>query len=134
MFIGFVVAAIELFFPQYQASIPLLFSLLILGLAIPFGSLLSVSTQAKGNTQLEFQWNLISAFISILVVACLAYSNDLIVFGFGMGILQILITTAGFVFYSKVHTSLPKKVYFSTLFSVVLIYSLINTLFYLFIF
>lgn len=134
MFVGFVVVVIELFFTQYVASIPLLFSLLILGLAIPFGSLLSVSTQAKGNTQLEFQWNLISALISVLVVACLAYSHDLIVFTFGMAALQMFITAAGFVFYSKVHTALPNKVYFSALLFVIFIYSIINILYYLFMF
>lgn len=126
VFFSAVIVLVKLYFVQYVNSIPLLFSLLVLGLLIPFGSLLGVSSQAKGNTKIEFQWSLISTITSVFVLYYLTRVNDIALFALGVGVLQVLITLLAFLFYNSRDKSLPKKNYFIFLVSNLILYSLIN--------
>ncbi|MGO2073806.1 MAG: oligosaccharide flippase family protein [Pseudoalteromonas sp.] len=130
VFFSITVTVVSFYFEQYYNSIPVLFSLLIMGFLIPFGSLLGVSAQAKGNTKIEFQWSIISATISVAVLYLLTQLNDINSFAIGVGALQVIITSLAYFFYSYKDKGLPKKSYFTLLLSNLVLYILINLVYF----
>lgn len=126
LFIGMVIIAINFHFVEYKQSIVILCYLIVLGFLTPFGSLLGVAAQAKGNTKIEFQWSLTSASISVTGLYILTQSNSINVFAIGVGLLQVLLTFIACLFFGYRDKGLPKKTYFIFLLLNLLIYGTIN--------
>lgn len=126
IFLALLIMFINYHFVEYQKSIPILCSLIILGFIVPLGSLLAVTAQAKGNTKVEFQWSLISGCISVLGLYILTQLSGIHVFAIGVGLLQVLLSFIACLFFSYKDRELPKKSYFIALLFNLLIYIVIN--------
>lgn len=125
------VVFVNIYFDQYQKSIPLLFILLPLGLVVPFGSLLGVLVQAKGNTKIEFKWNALSAVISVPILFFLTQFENISSFAIGVATLQILLTVLSFFYYRMRDKNIPKKIYLILLSICLITYALMNVIFLL---
>ncbi|NHH89264.1 oligosaccharide flippase family protein [Pseudoalteromonas sp. MB47] len=132
IFLGGLTLAVWLFFEQYQQSIPLLYALFIIGCVAPFGSLLGMAAQAKGNTKIEFQWNLLSSSISICALLILTQLKSISLFAFGVAALQMIMTASALFFFSKGDSGLPKRTYLFMFLMNVLMYLTVNGLYQLF--
>jgi exopolysaccharide (amylovoran) exporter len=132
IFLGGLTLAVWLFFEQYQQSIPLLYALFIIGCVAPFGSLLGMAAQAKGNTKIEFQWNLLSSSISICALLILTQLKSISLFAFGVAALQMIMTASALFFFSKRDSGLPKRTYLFMFLMNVIMYLTINGLYQLF--
>lgn len=126
IFLALLIMFINYHFVEYQKSIPILCSLIILGFIVPLGSLLAVTAQAKGNTKVEFQWSLISGCISVLGLYILTQLSGIHVFAIGVGLLQVLLSFIACLFFSYKDRELPKKPYIFALLFNLLIYMIIN--------
>ena len=126
VFLGALIIAINFYFVEYKQSIVILCYLIILGFLTPFGNLLGVAAQAKGNTKIEFQWSLTSASISVVGLYILTQSNSINVFAIGVGLLQVLLTFTACLFFGNRDKGLPKKTYFIFLLFNLLVYGTIN--------
>ncbi|EWH04891.1 hypothetical protein AT00_17215 [Pseudoalteromonas lipolytica SCSIO 04301] len=121
--------AIQLFFEQYLQSIPLLYALFIIGCIAPFGSILGMTAQARGNTKIEFQWNILSSSISICVLLLLTQLHSISLFAFGVAALQICMTASALFFFRRGDSGLPKKSYLLMFGLNVLLYLVVNAVY-----
>ncbi|WP_217875124.1 oligosaccharide flippase family protein [Pseudoalteromonas shioyasakiensis] len=126
LFLGSLTVVIQFYFEQYQQSIPILYGLFIVGCLAPFGSLLGIAAQAKGNTKIEFKWNLLSSSISICVLLILTQLQSISLFAFGVAALQMSMTASALFFFSISDPDIPKRTYLLMFTTNVLIYLIIN--------
>ncbi|WP_286259818.1 oligosaccharide flippase family protein [Pseudoalteromonas apostichopi] len=129
LFLGGLTVAIQHYFEQYQQSIPILYALFIIGFLAPFGSLLGIAAQAKGNTKIEFQWNVLSSSISIFVLLILTQLQSISLFAYGVASLQIAMTASALFFFGKSDPDIPKRTYLLMFSTNVFIYLIINLLY-----
>ncbi|MBH0057960.1 oligosaccharide flippase family protein [Pseudoalteromonas sp. SWXJZ94C] len=111
---------------KYQGFLPIFTILLIIGMLRPIGFVLGVAAQAKGRADHEFLWNLITSFISVIIVFAFASLNDLILFSYAMGVLQIALTIFAVVYFSKREIKLSLPTILTILLPILSVYALLN--------
>jgi exopolysaccharide (amylovoran) exporter len=90
-----------LFGEEYEAAFPIFLILILVGIVRPLGSILGALSQAKGNSKLEFTWNVLASFVAVVALFIAIPVGTLYSFAVATASSQALLTLISLSYFSK---------------------------------